>query len=223
MTDDQSKDKTTLLTDEEIASLLDPGLDPGERARLVALLEQDQESVRILAFAAGLEVSDEDGLSAKSVERLLDTVRGHRDETGICPYCAGDLHPGGIYCPHCGAQVEGNPLKCLKCGKPVREGSVYCPHCGSFFKSVKKAGLIDSPLYLLILGLVSIAVAIITYNMQMWIFPFFHVIGGLALGVWLGQKFITPWAAAVAASRIEKQERESEEQAKEEQTGRKTG
>jgi len=191
MNDNDGKSMGKHLTDEELADLLDENLDPVEREKLVSRLENDPESARILALAASEFVSDEKGFSANTVERLMKTVEASREELNICPHCAGDLVKDGMYCPHCGAQTGGNQLVCLKCGKPVREGSVYCPHCGSFFRTTGGKGVIFTSLFLLVLGLASIAAAIVFRP----VFVLFLVIGTISLVVWLGSLYMR-WSSA---------------------------
>jgi predicted amidophosphoribosyltransferase len=221
MTENHSDEKTARLTDEELSRLLETDLDPAERARLVSRLENDPDSARVLGYASGLAKPEGESLSDETVDKLIGVVREHKSVGGICPHCAGNLYPGGIYCPHCGAQVAGNPLVCHKCGRPVRDGSTYCPHCGTFFRTMRRSGMIESPIYLLILGLASIAVAIITYNYHIGLYPLFGVIGVLTLGTWLAQKIINQWAAAVVAAK--KEQREAEEKSEHEDADRKTG
>lgn len=212
MTDNDGKSMGKRLTDEELAGLLDENLDPVEREKLVRRLENDPESARVLALAASEVASQEEGFSGHTVDRLMKTVEASREELNICPHCAGDLMKDGMYCPHCGAQVGGNPLVCIKCGKPVRDGSVYCPHCGSFFRSSEGKGVIYTSLFLLILGLVSIAAAIVFRP----VFVLFLVIGTVSLVVWLGSIYMR-WSSAsrmVTHAEMEAVEKEARERKK---------
>ncbi len=207
------------MTDEEIARLLDPELAPAERAMLVEKLEADPEAARVLALAA-TDVSPEgSGLSEKKIEELLEMVGARAAGEGICPHCAGDLHPTGDFCPHCGAQIRGNVIKCIKCGKPVREGSVYCPHCGTFFRPIGRKSMIDSPLFPLVLGMVSIAVALFTFNLGIPLFATFIVIGCLSLGAWIGQKLHIAAIQRARAAMMQMTESVEEEKEEERKTG----
>ena len=214
MTDSDGKSMGKRLTDEELAGLLDENLDPTAREKLVSRLENDPESARILALAASGVMSEEEGFTGSTIERLLKTVEESSEELNICPHCAGDLVKDGMYCPHCGAQTGGNPLVCIKCGKPVRDGSVYCPHCGSFFRTTGGKGIIYHSLFLLVLGLASIAAAILFRP----VFVLFLVIGTVCLVVWLGSLYMR-WS--IASSIVPRAELEAEE--KEARERKKTG
>jgi len=194
------------LSDEELARLLETDLDPQERALLVERLHGDPEAARTLALAASEIDLEGEGLSERTVESLLETVRASRASPDICPHCAGDIHPMGDFCPHCGARIKGNPIVCIKCRKPVREGSVYCPHCGSFFRPVGRKSMIESSWFLLVLGLVAVAAGIIFRPVLL----LFLAIGCVSLGAW-GAEMWTRWKRSLAvAEEIEPAEREEE-------------
>ncbi|MCX6645503.1 MAG: zinc ribbon domain-containing protein [bacterium] len=196
------------LNDEEISRLMDPGLDPEERRDLIERLENDPHSAEILALAGSKPSAD--SLHTSVVEKVLKKVRESAAETGLCSFCAGDLMPGAPYCPHCGAQVIGNPLKCMTCGSPVREGSAYCPRCGSFFQSTDKgrADPLQNQWFLPVLGIVSIFVAILVRSMNV-VFLVFLAIGLISLGAWGGEVWEN-WRRKklqdVSAKEVEKEE-----------------
>jgi len=219
MTAEHSMGKGRSLTDEELARLLEADLDASERAALLERLESDEDACRILGLAAGELRAAGEGLSDATIERLLKAVREKRPESDICPHCAGDLHPGGRFCPHCAAQVVGNPLTCLKCGKPVREGSAYCPHCGSFFRPVERKSVIESPLFLLVLGLVSLAIAAVTIRLSLPVFIVFLAIGCVTLGGWFMETWVRLRRSVPAPGRREAESREEKERASQKKSG----
>ncbi len=47
-----------------------------------------------------------------------------------CKKCNAELVEDAIYCPQCGARVDGKK-ECFKCGKSVAENSVFCTYCGT--------------------------------------------------------------------------------------------
>jgi hypothetical protein len=219
MNAEHSMDNSKRLTDEELARLLDKDLDPDERARLAERLELDPEGATILALASTEKPSLAKGFSEKTVNSLLEKVKESSAVIDICPYCAGDLFPGGIYCPHCAGQVIGNPLTCLQCGSPVREDSIYCPKCGNFFRQsvapVRKDPIL-SPLLLLGLGVISIIVAIIFEPVRL----LFFAISCVSLGAWLGEIWLRKRLLKNISLRNETNACGTEEKGSE---GRKTG
>jgi hypothetical protein len=177
---DDSESVPTPLSDEELAKLLGDEISDEERSRLVERLHADPQSAEILALAASDVPDTGGGLSSGRTEKLLKLVRESGGAGDICPHCAGDLHPSGIFCPHCGARIEDNPLKCHSCGSMVVEGSAYCPKCGSVFSRTGLKSQGNARFVLLVIGLVSVAVA---FAYRAMFFPF-ATLGLLALGAW---------------------------------------
>ncbi len=224
MDTEHSGEKYQKLTDEELAGLLDPDLDPSERAALVERLDGDPDAVRALALAAKDIPDPGDGLNDGTIGKLLNTVRDNRGARDICPHCAGDLLPGGTFCPYCAAQVDGNPVTCFKCGKTVREGSIYCPNCGTFFRPMERKSVIEGPFLLLVLGLVSILLAIVAFAVSNPFSLVFLIIGCVGMGVWFGERFVAPWVRytrAVSRDKVDSEREEKEDIT--EKTGRKSG
>ena len=60
----------------------------------------------------------------------------------ICKKCSATIIDGGIYCPICGARVDGNKV-CLKCEKLIQENSVFCSFCGT--RQTEDVVVVDSP------------------------------------------------------------------------------
>lgn len=48
----------------------------------------------------------------------------------VCKQCSTVIVDGGIFCPNCGARVDGKKV-CPKCKKIVPENSVFCTYCGT--------------------------------------------------------------------------------------------
>jgi predicted amidophosphoribosyltransferase len=115
----------------------------------------------------------------------MSLVRKPPSEGGICPNCAGDLHPGGEFCPHCSARVSRNVLACGKCGKPLEEDSSYCPHCGNWFRQKGGKAFYEAPILWLALGIVSLLIAAILNTLAIIFVP----LGALALVVWAADKW----------------------------------
>lgn len=46
-----------------------------------------------------------------------------------CRKCGAPLEEDGIFCPSCGARVDGKK-ECPSCGKLIKEEAIYCPNCG---------------------------------------------------------------------------------------------
>ena len=214
MTDEPDK-RVDRLTDEELARLLDPGIDPEEHARLVARLGDDPDAAKILALACPHVPPDADGFTDGEIERLVATAREHRSDLEMCPHCSGDLYPQGSFCPHCGAQARGNPVSCIKCAKPVREGSTYCPHCGSFFRPMGRKSLIDNPLYLLVIGLVAVAVAV-AYRPA---FILFIAIGAVSLFGWAGEMWVRWRTRLIVSDQTKPAEKDDKKPDEERKTG----
>lgn len=168
------------LTDYELAELLGDEITPEKRASLVERLHRDPVAAEVLALAMSEVPDDAEGLRSGKVDRLLKMVRESKSQDDICPHCAGDLHPEGSFCPHCAARVRGNTLNCHKCGNPVVEGSSYCPSCGSVFKPMTGKSVLDAPVTMLIIGLMSVLIA---FLYRPW-FLFFMGFGLLMLGGW---------------------------------------
>ena len=169
------------LTDSELAALLAGELDDSERASLMERLADDPAGQEVLALAASVSESTGAPLNKETEERLLGLVRNVGRATGICPHCAGDLNPSGEFCPHCGAKVRGNPVTCFRCGKPVFENASYCPHCGNFFRPMGRRYFLDSPIFLPLLGLISLIISLI----YLPVFLIFFAFAFIAFGVWI--------------------------------------
>jgi hypothetical protein len=195
------------LSDVELARLLRSDLPPEERAALIERLHGDDAAAEALALAAGDFPESAEGLGPEAVRRILALVREKRATGDMCPHCSGDLHPGGEFCPHCGARAIGSPVTCIRCGKPVREGSSYCPHCGSVFRPPRRKILLESPLFLLVPGLVSIAVAVLYRPL----FVLFLALGCVSLGAWAGELWTQRIRVRHVAAQAREQEREEEE------------
>jgi len=220
MDDNSDKGREEKLTDEELARLLDPSLDPETRRQLVDRLGNDPDSARILGMAGGSIPASGDNLSEKTIEKLLDTVKKHDRETGLCPHCAGDLHDSGNYCPHCGLKVKGDTVNCMNCGKPVVEGSVYCPSCGSMFGEVPRRSLIDSRYLMFIIGLVSISVAVMLGPGLPSVI--FVLLGMIALLGWLAE-FLGVRKTRSKAGQYEIRKIKKSEDKKKDESGRRMG
>jgi len=185
MNAEQPENKHRSVTDEELAKLLDPDLHESERERILARLGDDPDSVHALALAMKSEPS-QDGFTPAEVDSILKLVKVPKSDAGICPNCAGDLHEGGIYCPHCGLQVGGNTIKCFSCGSLVREGSAYCPECGAFFREMEAGGRASLPIFLLVGGLVLIVIAAIMWGVSLPAAAVLLGIGCILSAIWLG-------------------------------------
>ncbi len=210
-----SKGPTERLADEELARLLGDDLEPEERAALVEKLQSDPEAAEILALAASDVPSTAQGLPSRTVDSLLDMVREKGGETDICPHCAGDLYPGGAFCPHCAARVVGNPLACHQCGSRIVEGSSYCPSCGSIFRPFGPSPAIESPFLMLIIGLVSLGIAI-AYRPLIFLFMSFGVV---SLGVWGWDLWTRRLRVRRASKRVVEVSQEREKERRERKTG----
>ena len=218
MNAERKSGKHVPLNDEELSRLMDPEINQEEREQLLERLNNDPRAAEVLALAS--TKSSGEGLPERVVEKVLATVRERTGDTGICPYCAGDLVPDAPYCPHCSAQVVGNPFLCIQCGSPVREGSVYCAKCGSFFRSTDgaRSGPIESQWFLLVLGVISIIVAVLFRSMTA-VFLIFLAIGLISLGALWGEVWLRWRRAKHAISIRDAGETETEEDS----TRRKSG
>jgi hypothetical protein len=181
---DESRNMKDRLTDEDIARLMDPELDPQERERLIERLGDDPGAAQLLALAQEDTPPGADGFSDDEINLLLDVVNDHKTDLNICPHCSGDLHPTGEYCPHCAAQVRGNVVRCIRCSKPVRDGSSYCPHCGSTFRKLGASAWLDSQFVLLIVGLLSIFAFVVSISLDRYAGLLFLMIGLILLASW---------------------------------------
>jgi len=173
--------QTEPLTDEEIASLLGDDLSPEQRAELVSRLNSAPESAEILAIAASRPPESPGGFTPGRIDIILKKARETLPANDICPNCSGDLHKNGKFCPHCGVRLSDNPLKCLKCGANVVEGSSYCPKCGALFGYAGGRWKIHPRFTLLLIGLVSIGIALVWHRM----FLPFLILGLLSTGAWV--------------------------------------
>jgi len=208
------------LTDEELARLMDPALDPEIRKVLVEKLDRDPDSAGVLGLAAGDIPGPTDNLPPKTVEMLLDTVKNYDSDPGICPHCTSDLHDSGNFCPHCGLQVRGDTVNCMTCGCPVVEGSAYCPNCGSMFGEIKRKPLIDTRWLMFLIAFVSIAIAIALVPTPSSII--FLLIGLIALLGWLGEFLGVYKRAQTGKSHIVKRTKISKDKDHDD-TGKKSG
>lgn len=204
------------MSDEDIALLTGDDLDEGERRRLAEKLFNDPWAADILALAMSDVPVSGKGLEKRTVDNCIRLVRERMDVSDICPYCAGDMHTDGNYCPHCGAMVFDNPLTCFKCSKPVTEGSRYCPNCGAVFADDEKKSFFESSLFLLILGLASLAVA------ALWrpLFLLFIVLGSISLGAWAWEVMRRNGASRKIAADLNGSREDAEE---ERDVGRRSG
>ena len=64
-----------------------------------------------------------DSLPPQAVEPKMKT----------CLSCQKSVGEDFVFCPHCGARMEG---VCPSCGKKVEEEWKVCPHCGEKLKDV---------------------------------------------------------------------------------------
>jgi hypothetical protein len=202
------------LSDSELAALLAGDLEDSERAILMERLSGDPSGQEVLALAASQIDTTGGSLGKEIEERLLGVVRSVSKGTGLCPHCAGDLDRSGDFCPHCGGKVRGDSVTCIRCGNPVFEDASYCPHCGSFFRPMGRGSFLDSPIFLPVLGLISVLIAFVYRP----VFLIFFAFAFITFGAW----FADIWQRRGGAVRRRGQETDEAEEEKR-VSGRKTG
>jgi len=173
---------------EELARLISEELEPEEREEIIRRVSEDPIAMQVLALAVS-ESGESGGLSDEAVDRLMGLVKESSLQK-LCANCGGELVVGGNFCPHCGMRVGGKISRCARCGKPIAEGSGYCPHCGCSFRGMVRGSWIDSPVLMLVIGLISLLIGLFYKPVALVFLP----LGGIGLGVWFNDLWMR-WKA----------------------------